>query len=68
MMALEIVYPQYGLNPLAVEVSFLLHLNVIKYTLCVVCKTIDGIMVPLLLDSQMLDVQSSFQAHYVPQC
>jgi len=34
--------------------SFLLHLNVIKFTFCVVCKIVDGIMVPLLLDSHML--------------
>ncbi len=42
-----------------VEGSFFLHLNVIKSTFCVVCMIIDGIMVPPLLDSHMLDVQSS---------
>jgi len=60
MMALRIVYPQYWLNPLVVEGSFLSHLNVIKSTFCVVYRTIDGIMVPSLLDSHMLDVQSSY--------
>jgi hypothetical protein len=60
MMALGIVYPQYWLNPLVVEGSFLLHLNVIKSIFCVACRTIDGIMVPPLLDSHMLDVQSSY--------
>jgi hypothetical protein len=59
-MALGIVYLQYWLNPLVVEGSFLLHLNVIRFTICVTCKTIDGIMVPPLLDSHMLDVQSSY--------
>jgi hypothetical protein len=42
-----------------VEGSLFLHLNVIKSTFCVVCGIIDGIMVPPLLDSHMLDVQSS---------
>jgi hypothetical protein len=59
-MAIGIVYPQYWLNPLVVEGSFFLHLNVIKFTFFVAHKTIDGIMVPLLLDSHMLDVQSSY--------
>ncbi len=58
-MALGIVYPQYWLNLIIVEGSFLLHLNVIKSTFCVARKTANGIMVPPLLDSHMLNVQSS---------
>jgi len=60
MMAFGMVYPQYWLNFIIVEGSFLLCLNVIKSTFCVVRKTVDGIMVPPpLLDSHMLNVQSS---------
>ncbi len=58
-MAFGIVYPQYWLNPAIVEGSFFLCLNVIKFTFCVVQRTVDGIMVPPLLDSHMLNVQSS---------
>jgi hypothetical protein len=56
MMAFGIVYSQYWL---IVEWSFLLCLNVIKSTFCVARKTVDGIMIPHLLDSHMLSVQSS---------
>lgn len=34
-------------------------LNVIKSTFCVVRRTVDGIMVPPLLDAHMLNLQSS---------
>jgi len=57
MMALGIMYLQYWYTTI-VKRSFLLHLNVIKSTFCDVHRTIDGIMVPPLLDSHMFDVQS----------
>jgi hypothetical protein len=56
MMTLEIIYPQYWLNLVVVEGSFLLHLSVIKSTICVVHRTIEGITVPFFLDSHVLDV------------
>jgi hypothetical protein len=55
-MTLGIIYPQYWLNLVVLEGSFLLHLSVIKFTICVVRRTIEGIMVPFLLDSHILDV------------
>jgi len=57
MMVIGTMYPQYWLNLGTVERSFILHI-VIKSTFCVAHKIIDGIMVPLLLDSHKLDVQS----------
>jgi hypothetical protein len=59
MMVHGIMYLQYWLNPTIVQGSFLLHLNVIKSNFCDVHRIVDGIMVPPLLDSHMLDVQSS---------
>ncbi len=45
MMAVEIVYRHYWLSLAIVKGSFLLHLNFVKFTFCVACRTIDGIMV-----------------------
>jgi hypothetical protein len=45
MMAVEIVYCHYWLSLAIVKGSFLLHLNFVKFTFCVACRTIDGIMV-----------------------
>jgi len=60
MMAFGFVYPQYCLNPIIVKGSFLLHLSVIKSTFGIVHRIAKGIMFLPLLDSHMLDVQSSF--------
>jgi len=60
MMALDFVYPQYWLNPAIVKGSFFLHLNGIKSTFGIVHRITKGIMFLRLLDSHMLDVQSSF--------
>jgi len=50
VMTLDIIYPQYWLNLVVVEGSFLLHLSVIKSTICVVHRTIEGITFPFFMD------------------
>jgi len=60
MMALGFVYLQYWLNLAIVKSSFFLHLSVIKSTFGIVHRIAKGIMFLPLLDSHMLDVQSSF--------
>jgi len=60
MMAFDFVCPQYWLNLVIVKGSFFLHLSVIKSAFGVVHRIAKGIMFLPLLDSHVLDVQSSF--------